>query len=338
MKKGLSVLLVLALVFALAACASPDQGGSAPEGYAASGGFEGEIAYVSYFTSIPYWVDGLRGMEAAASVLGVDFDRTRNFYGPLDGSGIDQARVIDELVAKGVKGIIVSPADNDAIAAACKRAMDAGIPVVMVISGITDQSAYFAELGGSNFNVGVTGGEYIARELGGSGKVGILTIPGVPVHQERTAGYLETLAKYPGIEVVQPLVDTQAGPDEALARTIALIQANPDIKALIGTDSVGGAAAARAVIETGRVGDIIIIGMDRDQDLLGYIDDGVVTATVASKSFTTKWMAFHYVYWLINDYMEDVSDWRAANVDPVPRVTDTGNMLITQDNVHLFLE
>ena len=329
MKKVFPILLVIIMAFALlTACGQSE----------AAPAFEGEIAYVSYYTSIPYWNDGLRGLEAAAKVLGVNFDRSRNFYGPLDGNGQEQARIIDELVAKGVKGLVISPVDNDAIAGSCKRAMDAGIPVVMVISGITDKSAYFAELGGSNYNVGVTGGEYIANLIGGSGKIGVLTIPSVPVHQERTAGYLETLGKYPGIEIAEPLVDTNAGPDEALARTIALIQANPDLKALIGTDSVGGAAAARAVKETGKVGEIVIVGMDRDADLLGYIDEGVVTATVASKSFTTKWMAMHYVYWILNDYMKDVDDWKTANVDPVPRVTDTGNMLITQENIGMFLE
>jgi len=342
MKKKFSVLLVVVLVFALmtgcGGAAPPEEsssgGGSGGSGYGPA--IDGEIAYVAYYTSVPYWNDGLRGMEAAAKVLGIDFDRSRNFYGPQDGNGQEQARIIDELVAKGVKGLVISPADNDAIASSCKKAMDAGIPVVMVISGITDKSAYFAELGGSNYNVGVTGGDYIAKMIGEKGKVGILTIPSVPVHQERTNGYLETFKKYPGIEVVQPLVDTNAGPDEALARTIALIQANPDIKALVGTDSVGGAAAARAVKETGR-DDIVIVGMDRDADLLGYIDEGVVSATVASKSYTTKWMAMHYIYWILNDYMKDVSDWQAADVNPVPFVTDTGNMLITQDNVHLFL-
>ena len=70
---------------------------------------DGEIAYVTYYTSVPYWNDGLRGLEAAAKQLGINFDRKKNFYGPADGNGQEQARIIDELVAKGVKGIIVSP-------------------------------------------------------------------------------------------------------------------------------------------------------------------------------------------------------------------------------------
>jgi ribose transport system substrate-binding protein len=342
--KYVGFLMVLVLVMgAIFGCSSPatndTNDSEAPPAVSNDGGskFEGEIAYVTYYTSVPYWNDGLRGLEAAAAQLGIDFDRTKNFYGPADGNGMEQARIIDELVAKGVKGIIVSPADGDAILGACKNAMANGIPVISVISGMNDETAYFGELGGSNYNVGVTGGHYVAELMGESGKVGILTIPGVPVHDQRSTGYVETFALYPNIEVL-PLVDTDADPAKGQERAAALIQANPDLKALIGTDSVGGAAAARAVREAGKVGEIFVLGMDRDEDLLGFIKEGTVTATVASKSFSTKFMAMHYMYWILNDMMKDVSDWKAAGINPIPRVTDTGNMIIDANNVDIFLD
>lgn len=267
--KYVGFLMVLVFIMgAIFGCTSPATNDSEAPPVVSDGGgnqFEGEIAYVTYYTSVPYWNDGLRGLEAAAKQLGIDFDRSKNFYGPADGSGMEQARIIDELVAKGVKGIIVSPADGDAILGACKNAMANGIPVLSVISGMNDETAYFGELGGSNYNVGVTGGRYVAELMGESGKVGILTIPGVPVHDQRSTGYVETFAQYPNIEVL-PLVDTDADPAKGQERAAALIQANPDLKALIGTDSVGGAAAARAVREAGKVGEIFVLGMDRDED------------------------------------------------------------------------
>jgi ribose transport system substrate-binding protein len=299
----------------------------------------GEIAYVAYYTTIPYWNDGIRGLEAAAKELGIDFSKEKNFYGPTDGSGSNQATIIEELVAKGVSGIIVSPVDGDAISGACREAMKAGIPVVSVISGINDPDAYYGSLGASNLQVGVTGGNFIAEKIGKAGKVGILTIPGVPVHDERTQGYLNTFAQYPDIEVLDP-VNTDADAATGQARAAALIQANPDLKAIVGTDSVGGAAAARAVEEAGKKGEIIVVAMDRDQDLLGYIKDGLVTASVASRSFTTKYMAMYYIYWILKGSIEDIKPGvpnRSVGLDPIPFVTDTGNMLITAENVDLFL-
>ena len=81
--------------------------------------------------------------------------------------------------------------------------------------------------------------------------------------------------------------------------------------------------------------------MDRDPDLLGYIKDGVVTASVASRSFTTKYMAMYYMYWILNNSIEDIGEGvsnTSAGLDPIPFDTDTGNMLITADNVDLFLD
>ncbi|HVI41303.1 MAG TPA: substrate-binding domain-containing protein, partial [Anaerovoracaceae bacterium] len=236
--------------------------------------------------------------------------------------------------------IIVSPVDGDSITGACENAMKNGIPVITVISGMNDASTYYGELGGSNYNVGVTGGNYAAKLIDGKGKVGILTIPGVPVHDQRSQGYVETLESYPGIDVL-PLVNTDADPAKGQERAAALIQANPDLKVLIGTDSVGGAAAARAVKEAGKTGEIFVIGMDRDEDLLGYIKDGTVTASVASKSFSTKYMAMTYMYWILTDRMEDIGPGItdvANGIAPIPLVTDTGSMVIDSSNVDLFLK
>lgn len=344
MKKLIVLLSILTILLAFAGCAAPPPEVAEPaaeevaevQPAAVEAGDKQEYAYVSYVTGIPYWQDGLAGIAKAAEMLGVEC----NFYGPTDLDSQAQAKVIDELVAKGVDGIIISPFDPDVLAGPAERAMAAGIPVVMVISDINSDSGSYGWLGGLNKNVGVTGGTYIAENLC-DGKeecqVGILTMTSVTVHEERKAGYVETFAMYPNINVVE-IVDTQADPNIGLQKAAEIIQKYPDLDVLVGTDSVGGAAAARAVIEADKVGEISIVGMDRDVDLLNYIKDGVVTATIASKSFTTKFMALHYVYWLRNDFMEGYLDWQAAGINPIPTITDTGNMLITQENIGYFLK
>ncbi len=308
----------------------------AATGYEVTTGESENYEYIAYCTSVPYWLDGRRGLDKACELLGVSY----NFSGPVEFDAQAQARAMEEAIAKGVDGIILSPADPDVLAGPSEKAIAAGIPVVMVISDVNSKlgEGSYGWLGGLNYNVGVSGGTFAAEELlNKKGKVGILTMPGVTVHEERKAGYVDTFAKYPDIDVVE-IVDTRADPAIGLDKAAAIIQKHPDLKLLIGTDSVGGAAAARAVQEAGKVGEIFIIGMDRDQDLLNYIKDGVVTATIASKSFTTKFMALHYLYWINHDIMQDAPDWRKAGINPVPTITDTGNMVINQDNVDLFLK
>jgi len=294
-----------------------------------------EYVFVAYVTSIPYWKDGLRGWNSAGEQLGVK----TTFAGPVEFDAQAQARAVNECIAKKVAGILISPADPSVLIEPCERAMKAGIPVVMSNCVVSSEDAYYAFLGSDNHNVGVVGGNKAAEILNGKGKVAILTMPGVLVHEERKAGYLETFAKYPGIEVVA-IADTKADPSVGLEKAAGIIQANPDLDLIVGTDSVGGAAAARAVLEAGKKGEIHIIGMDRDVDILNFIKDGTVDASLASESFITKFMALHYLYWIKHDMMKPVtanSSWRDANVPPVPRTTDTGTMVIDKNNVDLFL-
>ena len=294
-----------------------------------------EYVFVAYVTSIPYWKDGLRGWDSAGEQLGVK----TSFVGPVEFDAQAQARVINECIAKKVAGILISPADPNVIIEACERAMKAGIPVVLANCVVNSEDAYYAFLGSDNYNVGVVGGIKAAEILNGKGKVAILTMPGVLVHEQRKTGYLETFAKYPDIEVVA-IADTKADPSVGLEKAAGIIQANPDLGLIVGTDSVGGAAAARAVLEAGKKGEIHIIGMDRDVDILNFIKDGTVDASLASESFITKFMALHYLYWIKHDMMKPVTantSWRDANVPPVPRVTDTGTMVIDKNNVDLFL-
>ena len=292
--------------------------------------------FIAYVTSIPYWLDGLRGWDKAGEMLGVE----TTFAGPVEFDAQAQARAINESVAKGVDGILVSPADPNVIIDACERAMEAGIPVVMSNCVVNSEDAYYAFLGSDNYNVGYVGGTKAAEFLNEEGKVAILTMPGVLVHEERKTGYLETFEKYPGIEVVA-IADTKADPSVGLEKAAGIIQAHPDLDCIIGTDSVGGAAAARAVLEAGKKGEIHIIGMDRDIDILNFIKDGTVDASLASESFVTKFMALHYLYWIKNDIMRPVKDdvtCAEAGVPPVPRITDTGTMIIDKSNVDLFLD
>lgn len=301
-----------------------------------------EYAYVAYVTTIPYWNDEMAGCIAGAKLLGA----TCKLYGPTDLDAQTQAKVVDELVAKGVAGIILSPVDPDVLIAPAQRAMAAGIPVVMVISDVNAAKfpgadpASYGWLGGLNYGVGVTGGNYIGETLcAGIDKcqVGILTMSGVTVHEERKTGYVETLAKFANVEIVE-IADTKADPNIGLQKAAEIIQKYPDLTVLVGTDSVGGAAAARGVQEADMVGKIKIIGMDRDVDLLNYIKDGVVTATIASKSYTTDFLAVHYLFWIKNGIiMDEYLDWMGSGVNPVPTITDTGTILIEQSNVDNFL-
>jgi len=124
--------------------------------------------------------------------------------------------------------------------------------------------------------------------------------------------------KYPEIEVVD-VVNDRADPSYAPTAYLQGIQANPDIVGIGGTDGDSGKGAAIAVHEAGRTKDIKIVAMDRNDDMLTYIEDGTIAGAVEN-----------------TDGLKVVPDWKSAEINPLPNRVETGVMKITKENVEQF--
>ncbi len=290
-----------------------------------------EYVYLSIVTQVPFWVDHRMALEDAGAALGV----TTTFTGPVDFDPAGQARQLDEIVARNPAGIIIFPGDPATLNAGINRAVEAGIPVVMVISD-APESKRSSNLGINGFNAGRIGGEMLATAIGGEGKVILGTFQS-PNVLERVEGYRSIFAeKYPNIEVVD-VVDDRADPAYAPTAYSAAIAANPDIVGIGGTDGDSGRGAAIAVRDAGRVGEIKIVAMDRNDDMMPFIQDGTIYGTVVQKSYTEMFLAVYMLYWLKNDLLKVVPDWRAAGLNILPERVETGVFPVTAENVEQFI-
>jgi len=295
-----------------------------------------EYVFVAYVTSIPFWIDPVAGFNAACDELKVKC----SFMGPVEFDAAAQARTVEELIAKKPAGIVIFPADPDALSEPLKKAMEAGIPVMAANSDVNDKSARYGYIGINNIEGGKLGAgivvDLLTKKYGSpKGTVAIMTMPGVSVHEDRKNGYLEVLKKYPDIKVAD-IVNDKADPSVGVTVAASLMQAHPDLDIIIGTDATSGASAARAVTEANKKGKVQIVAMDRDEDLLDYIADGTVYASLAQRNFLEEYLAVHYLYWLNHSKINALPDWKAANAPQIPPNTDTGAMVITKANVDQF--
>ena len=229
---------------------------------------------------------------------------------------------------------MVFPADDRSLNEPMKRAMKAGIPVVVVNHDVDDPSARYGFVGPDNRGVGRMGGKIAAKMLNGKGKVAFMTTT-APAHGIRVAGYKDAFADYPDIKILAE-VDEKSDPAYGLTVATQLIQAHPDLDMIIGIDATAGAATARALKETGKAGKIMVGAMDRDDDMLPYIQDGTIAYTLAQNSVMEEWVALHYLYWLKHNTIPAFKDWRAANAPQCPWLTDTGVTVVTKENVKYF--
>ncbi|MGH6944727.1 MAG: substrate-binding domain-containing protein [Geminicoccaceae bacterium] len=302
--------------------------GALPEAHAQ--GADMDYVFLSIVTQVPFWVDHRRALEDVGKILGV---RT-SFTGPLDFDTAGQARQLDELVARRPAGLLIFPGDADALRPGIARAVEAGIPVACIIGDVSD-SGRSVYLGISSFEAGQVGGEMLAQAIGGKGKVLLGTFP-APSVLERVEGYKALFAKkYPDIEVVD-VVNDRADPAYAPTAYAQALQAHPDVVGIGGTDGDSGKGAAIAAREAGRAGKLKIVAMDRNDDMLPFIEDGTIEGSVAQKSYTEAFLAVHLLHWLNTGLMKVVPDWRAAGINPLPEKITTGVMPITRDNVAQF--
>lgn len=286
--------------------------------------------WIGAVTAIAFWLDGQQGFYAACKSLGVKGE----YKGPVEYDAVAQLKVLEEEIARKPAGIMIFPADDQSLNEALKRAMAAGIGVIVVNHDVNDPSARYGFVGPDNYQVGVKGGLEAVKYVNGKATVAFMTTTN-PAHGQRAQGYKDVFKKYPDIKVVAE-VDEKSDPAYGLTVATQLLQAHPEVDLIIGVDATAGAATARALKETGKAGTVRVMAMDRDDDMLPYIKDGTIHSTLAQNSVLEEWIATYYLYWLTHNTVGAFPDWRKAGAPQVPGITDTGVTLVTKDNVDFF--
>ncbi|MGA9348893.1 MAG: sugar-binding protein, partial [Anaerolineae bacterium] len=124
------------------------------------------------------------------------------YVGSVASDAAEQARVVEDVIAKGVNAIGISCNDPTACEDPINKAVAAGIPVMAWDSDSPD-SQRFTYLGVDNYQGGKAAADLLVRFMGEEGKVAMLTgVPGAFNLEERIRGFQDGIAPYPGIEIV----------------------------------------------------------------------------------------------------------------------------------------
>ncbi|HEX7571747.1 MAG TPA: substrate-binding domain-containing protein [Bacteroidota bacterium] len=329
MERALNVVLaaavVLLLIFRPWGSTGRPAAGSGPQAAATE-----EYVFIGVSVGNPYWVDSRLGLEDKARLLGVHSE----LRGPTGSDPNMQVAEFEQVLARKPAGILISPA-SDALRPMINRAVESGVPVVCVD---TDDplSKRYTYIGTDNYNAGLQTGELLARAVGGKGEVALLTIPGQSNLEGRARGCRDALARYPGISIVKTGNDQALSAEaEKVARSI--LQAYPDLAGFACVDAAGGEGCAVAVNEVGKGGVVKIIAMDKNETTLQYIEQGLIEASIAQRTYTMAYVGLQLLYDLQHNNIRLVNNWREAGIIPLPSRIDTGTLVITKANVKAFI-
>ena len=214
-----------------------------------------------------FYQDMVEAMQEEAARQGF---RLRLQYAEFDSRR--QNDQVETFIAQKVDAIIVAPTDSSGITPVIAEARAKGIPVFTA-----DIAAHGADvvshIASDNERGGVLLAQYLAEKLGGEGKIAIIDHPTVASVQDRTRGFIETLAAYPGISIVQRAPGAGQR-DKAMRACQDILQAHPDLAAIFGINDDSALGALAAVEAAGLQDRILIVGFDGTPEALQAIRAG----------------------------------------------------------------
>ncbi len=232
---------------------------------------------VKDMTNPYYWRMG-EGAKRAADELGIDLSYvSAEFNGDIEG----QIAVFEAEMVKGHDAIVLVPMNGTALIPKVMEANSAGIPIITADTRVDDGPAMVETFVGLDEQTSFAGmAQWVVDQLGGTGKVAILEgFRGSSTAELRLRGMMDVFNANPGIEVVASIAadwDTEKG----LKASEDILQANPDVDAIIGSNDLMALGAVQAVKGAGKLDDIIIVGDDAIPAALAALRSGELNATI----------------------------------------------------------
>jgi len=225
-----------------------------------------------------FWTIARKGTEKAdAGLPDVDVEFRLG-----DGTAASQKRILDDLLAKGVDGIAISPVDpanqtamlNDAAKQALVFTHDSDAP----------DSQRECYVGTDNVAAGRQAGTLIKEALPQGGRIAIFVGKlDARNAQERLQGIKESLA---GSTIA--IIDVRTDDTDqvrAKANVSEMLVSHPDVAALVGLWSYNGPAILNAVRDAGRIGQVKVIAFDEDDETLSGVKSGAIVGTVVQQPY-----------------------------------------------------
>jgi len=222
----------------------------------------------------PFYIAMLRGIRARAQELGWDVATVS-----ANEDKLKQINGVQDLVARGVKGILISPIDAVGVNAAYDAAAAAKIPIVSVARGSSspNQTIHVAM---DEKRIGRDIAEWTAKKLGGKGKVAVLMGPsGAPTFKNLGDGYSEVMAKYPEIHIVFRS-DGPLTRERGVKQAEDALVAHPDLAAIYTANDDVALGAMQAVNAANRKGKTLVTGMNGVPPALRAVKEENLAMTV----------------------------------------------------------
>src|SRR5262245_8641333 len=282
------------------------------------------IAVIPKGTSHEFWKSIHAGAVKAQRELSTNGAEVEVIWkGPLrEDDREQQIQVVEGFSSQGVNGIVLAPLDNRALARPVEEAKTAGVPTVIIDSGI-ESNSIVSFVATDNRKGGMLGADRLGELLGGKGTVILLRYAeGSASTEEREAGFLDEMKKkYPNIELIS--TDQHGGATRDTAKTISenlLNRFGDEVQGIFCPNESTTAGMLSALQDAGKAGKVMFVGFDATQMFVDAIKAKQLHGIVVQNPFNMGYLG-------VRTMVESLQG------KPVEKRIDTGVAMITPDNL-----
>ncbi|WP_322032644.1 D-ribose ABC transporter substrate-binding protein [Paraburkholderia sp. J76] len=283
-----------------------------PLAFAAS---KGTIAILVNALDNPYYAAEAKGADTEAKKLGYDTIVLSH------GEDVNkQNELVNLVIGKGVKGIILDNADSNASVATVRTAKEKHVPVVLINREIPRDGIAIAQLSHNNLEAGSEVAQRFVEAIGEKGEYVELTCNLADKNcVTRSQAFHQVLDQYPDLKMVARQ-DTKGSLLPAKQAMDSILQEHQHIKGVIAGNGPAALGAIASLNSANRK-DVIVMGIDGSNDERDSIRAGKLNATVMLQA---QGIAMHGVDLL------DKSIRTGSTGEPERQLTR--GILITKDN------
>ncbi len=239
----------------------------------------------------------------------------------------------EDMLTKGVDGIIVNALDPKAMVPSIIDAVESGIPVIAIDSGISEEAPIVTHIQSDSPNNGQLLGRWLVNRMGGK-EIKLVVMSGSKGSEEGKrrrlnliSGIAETLmqtANGGSIEIVSQVWGGWNQNEGLTAMEDVLVAHGGNFNVVFAENDSMGMGARQAILDAGITDDITFISVDGQKECYELIQQGNYDATTINNPDLIVRTAVEYMI----RYLEGERN--------IPQKIYTPPMVVTQENVEEY--
>lgn len=209
-----------------------------------------------------------------------------------------QSDQIQEMLAMGIDGLIVTPVEWESLTSVLKKAKEQGVFILVVDTNVSDEALVDCTITSDNYNAGQQVGRYFLEQCE-KARLVIMTHETAKSGQERVQGFLDTIENQKGIEIIEK-IECKGQLEIAMPKLQKIIEKGTEFDQVFCLNDLASIGAVAALEETHKIDNVGVYGVDASPDSKALIKEGMMEASAAQFPSQIGKRAAEIMYQLFN--------------------------------------